>query len=193
MLRFLPCLFMLFLALANPPAPNTPKPILPDLSLPSLVTGVEVKSLRGFNSIQELRFRHISANVQLVINHKLFREKILTHTYNKKLDFVDTTDTPAQVYAKIMSKPWVLEYRLEKIKNTSVIGYTYPSVSWIALSSGKWLNLKDWEIARNICHEYGGHKFGRYSHAMKWSRSRDFSAPYGIGKACSDVYKVLFP
>lgn len=152
---------------------------------------IEVKSLQGFNGEQELRFRHIVANTEKVVNLKAFEEMVKAHSYQGKNYFVDTTDTPVQVYEKITSANWILEYRLEWLWAKSTIGYTYPSVTWIAFNSRKWYSLSDAEISANICHEYAGHKFGRYSHSQEWNKARPYSAPYGIGTICEKLYKRL--
>ncbi len=145
---------------------------------------VKVKSLKGFNADQALRFIAVANNTQVVINSDEFRSAIVTHTWKSVSTLTDTTDTPFQVFAKITAADWNLA--------RSTIGYTYPDVSWIAINSRKWDSLTDADISGNICHEYGGHKFGKYSHSMKWTASRDHSAPYWIGDKCREVYSKLF-
>lgn len=196
LLKLAPTLLLLLFALGMgaKPAPKLPPPILPelDIELPARserLVKIEIKSLKGFDSIQELRFRNIVANLNKVVNLKAFETEVKAHTYKGKNYFVDTSDTPEEVFNKITSADWPLEYRLEWIAARSTIGYTYPNVSWIALNSRKFYSLTDADIAANICHEYGGHKFGRYNHAMKWSESRDYSAPYGLGTICNKLYK----
>lgn len=163
--------------------------LLLGLLLSMSMVRVQVLSLKGFSGEQELRFRHIAAGVERVINLKSFEEMVKAHSYQGKNYFVDTQDTPAQVFAKITSKDWLLEYRIERMRSNRVIGYTLPSVPWIAFNSKFWYKLDDSEIAANICHEYGGHKFGRYNHSMKWNKARDYSAPYGLGTICKTLYK----
>lgn len=166
----------------------------PEVVLPEKkITKVLIKSLQGFSPEQEARFRKIVANVELVLNSEEYHQAILNHSWQGKKQFVDTTDTNEQVWEKLHSKDWELEYRLERLAFYSkVIGYTYPSVTWIAFNSRKWHVLSDAEIADNIFHEYGGHKLGRYGHAMKWNEARDYSAPYGIGYVAEKIYKQKF-
>lgn len=200
LLKLLPTLLMLFFAIGmgsrQPIPPNTaPTPGPSEVeTLPARtdrLIKLEVISLKGFEGDKELRFRNIVANTQKVVNLKAFEERVKFHTFNGKNYFVDTTDTPVQVYEKVTSEDWKLEYRLEWISASSTIGYTYPSVKWIALNSRKWYQLDDAEISANICHEYGGHKFGRYNHAQKWARSRDYSTPYGLGTICEELYRKV--
>jgi hypothetical protein len=187
---------LLSLAMGSKPRlpPNTaptPIPTTPE-TLPARterLIKIQVMSLKDFNGEQDLRFRHIVAGVEKVVNLKGFEEMVKAHTYKGKSLFVDTSDSPSQVFEKITSKDWLLEYRIERLTSNKTIGYTLPSVTWIAFNSKFWYKLEDAEIAANICHEYGGHKFGRYSHSMKWNEARDYSAPYGLGTICKNLYR----
>jgi len=192
-LRLIPTLSLLLLAVGmGSKRPDIPPPTTPKETLPSRterLIKVHVKSLQGFNGEQELRFRHIAASVEKIVNLKLFEEMVKAHSYQGKNYFVDSTDTPAQVFEKITSTDWVLEYRLEALNPfSSVIGYTLPTVTWIAFNSRKWYSLSDADIAANICHEFGAHKLGRYNHSAKWNKARDYSVPYAIGTICSKLY-----
>jgi hypothetical protein len=194
-MRFITLIFMILLTLGmGTKRPTIPTPPRPDIGVEELparserLVEIEVKSLKGFNGEQELRFRHIVVNLKNVVNLKAFEEKIKGHSYLGKNIFVDTTDTPEQVFLKVTSQSWPLEYRLESMRS-STVGYTLPKVSWIALNSGKWYSLSDADIAANIAHEYAGHKLGRYSHSQKWNRARDFSTPYALGTIVRDLYK----
>lgn len=149
---------------------------------------IEIKSLEGFSESQELRMRKIIANTEKVINSTEFHKEVLNWYHNKKLQFFDTKDSNEQVLEKILSKDWVLEYRLEKMKS-NVVGYTYPSVEWIAFNKSLFDKKKESEISQNICHEYGGHKLGRYSHSYNSTKNRPYSVPYGIGFLCKKYYK----
>lgn len=162
------------------------------LSTPAFAVKVEVVSLTGFSHIQAARFRQVAKNTEAVINSPGFKAMIEGWYWKKKNRFVDTTDTPKQVYAKISSKDWKLEYRLEWLWARSTIGYTYPDVPWIALNSRKWGVLDDADISANICHEAGGHKFGRYAHTFEWTPDRPYSVPYGLGYACSYFYRKMY-
>jgi hypothetical protein len=171
-----------------------------NLPLPPAISKQEVevvvRELKWFSAIAgaEERFRKIAANTQKVINSKAFEHRVRNHRYLGDLQFVDTTDTPDEVYEKITSSNWNLEYHLVKMRlGSSVVAYTNTNDNWIAFNSRKWLTLSDADIASNICHEYGGHKLGKYTHAKVWSKARDFSAPYGIGTACESVYREMFP
>lgn len=153
---------------------------------------VEVVSLKGFDPLQDLRFRAIAAKTEQVINSKDFQDGVESFSYQGKAVFTDSLDTPTTVFKTITTKDWSLEYRMEKLFSRKTIGYTLPTVTWIAFNSRFWYKLQDAEISANICHEYGGHKFGRYSHASKWSKSRDYSVPYFLGSLCEKIYLKRF-
>lgn len=200
LLKLAPTLLLLVFALGMgsrkpdllpaPPKPNTGVEELPARS--ERLIKLEVTSLKGFDGLQETRFRNIVANTEKVVNLKAFEVAVKSHIYKGKNYFVDTTDTPEAVFNKVTSANWKLEYRLEALSILSkTIGYTYPSVTWIAFNSRKWYSLSDAEISANICHEYGGHKFGRYNHSQQWNEARDYSAPYGLGTICKNLYKRI--
>ena len=151
---------------------------------------IGIKELKGFSTVQEKRFREIVAETEKTINSEKFKASVRDWYHKGKKQFFDTTDTNEQVLAKILSYDWVLEYRLEKMRiGSSVIGYTYPDVTWIVINARKWSSLSDAEISGNICHEYGGHKLGRYKHEYNNSPNRPFSVPYGVGYLCRDLFK----
>jgi hypothetical protein len=177
------------------PAPKVPVVVAPEVIVPSKVEGMPVQililSLKGFNGVQEMRFRAVSANTEVIINSAEFKDKIIGWKYSNKSQFVSTSDSPAQVYQKIMSKHWALDYKLESLRS-STVGYTYPDVNWIAINSNKWNKFEDADISGNICHEYGGHKLGRYDHTSSYNSARPYSAPYGIGDTCRELYRKKF-
>lgn len=160
------------------------------------IVKINIVSLKGFNSKQEERFKKILINAQAVINSQEFKEGVLNFTYNSKKQFISTTDSNEVVLQKILSKDWTIEYRLEYIAKKPfvalTVGYTYPSVSWIVINSKIFDTYEDADIAGNVFHEYGGHKLGRYGHAQRWSESRDYSAPYGIGYVGEKIYRKMF-
>lgn len=175
------------------PVPSVPaEPVKVD----EWIVKVNVKSLTGFNETQSARFKKIAANVQTIINTKEFKDAVLNHSYLGKKQFISTTDSNEKVLQKILSKDWSLIYRLEYIAKKPfvalTVGYTYPSVDWIVINSKIFNTMGDEEIAANIVHEYGGHKFGRYDHDSKWNKARDYSTPYGLGSIAEKIYLKKF-
>lgn len=176
-------------------APVAIEILQPDI-VPEHIIKVEIDSLKGFSAAQEIRFKKIASNVQAVINSPAFKEGILNFTYNSKKQFVSTNDTNEQVAQNVLSKDWKLEYKLEYIAKKPfvalTVGYTYPSVTWIVINSKIFDTYDDADIACNIFHEYGGHKLGRYGHDQSYSKSRDYSVPYGIGSLGEKIYRKMF-
>jgi hypothetical protein len=153
---------------------------------------IEVKlvKLSGFSVSEAARFVRIADGVEQVVNSPEFRAMVLDWYHKGEKRFVDTTDTPAEVLAKITSRDWALDYELKsRLWKTSTIGFTKASWTKIVLYRDKFHNLDDAEIARNICHEYGGHKLGRYGHSSRPTPQRPFSAPYGLGFICWKLFK----
>ena len=142
---------------------------------------------RAFSEKRAERFKLIASRVEEIINSEEFEKGVKEFTFNGKKSFVDTTHSNDKVFETITKNDWTLHYRLESLRS-STVGYTYPNVEWIAINSKKFDAMDDAEIAANIVHEYGGHKLG-YAHAQKWSKPRDYSVPYGIGKLTQSLYQ----
>lgn len=151
---------------------------------------VKVANLSGFSVAEASRFTRIADGVEQIVNSPEFRAMVLEWHYKGAKRFVDTNDTPAEVLKKITSQDWALVYELQsRLWKTSTIGYTKPSWTKIVIYRDKFHNLDDAEIARNICHEYGGHKLGRYGHSSRPTPERPYSVPYGVGFICWKLYK----
>lgn len=153
---------------------------------------VMVASLTGFVPAQDERFRKISERLEEVINSEEFENGVRSFTFDKKLNFVDTEDSNDKVFESVTKEDWILEYRLESMRG-STVGYTLPKVKWIAINKAKFNHMDDADIACNIVHEYGGHKLGRYGHSKRWNRARDYSVPYGIGYLAERIYRKMYP
>lgn len=177
------------------PAPVPSVPAEP-VKVEEWIVKLKIVSLTGFNEAQSARFLKICSNVQSIINSKEFKDEVLNHSYLGKKQFISTTDSNEKVLQKILSKDWLIEYRLEYIAKKPfvalTVGYTLPSVSWIVINSKIFNTMGDEEIAANITHEYGGHKLGRYDHDQKWNKARDYSTPYGLGSIMEKLYLKKF-
>lgn len=194
-------LLLLFVSCATrtipPNTAPTPAPTRPHtevVAAPTVVNDVDIilVSISGFTEDQATRFKTISSNLHKVITDVEFKSSIEGWYWENKNAFVDTSDTPKQVYQKVTGQPWKLEYKLDKMRS-STVGYTLPSVTWIALNRAKYDRMSDAEVAKNICHEYGGHKLGRYGHSKYNNADRPYSVPYGLGYVCGKIYERLYP
>jgi hypothetical protein len=170
-------------------APQVPLPQLPPVSPEDveIITKISIVSLKGFTSEQAAHFTKVVVTTERVVNSKEFKSMVEGWYHKSQNKFHDTADSPQVVYKKITSNDWKLEYKLEYMRS-STIGYTYPTVKWIALNKAKFNKLSNADLSQNICHEYGGHKLGRYGHSMKHNADRPFSVPYGIGYICKTLY-----
>lgn len=200
MLRLYPTLLFAVLALGmgfrRQPVPELPPPpvqapeTLP-AKAPNIKVRILVKSLTNFSPAAAARFRKVVANLETVVNSPEFEAGVKGWYHKGKNEFFDTTDTPAQVFNKITSKDWELEYKMMWLAHKSTVGYTKPEVSWIALNTRNY--LADEDLAQNICHEYGAHKLGGYVHSYYPTADRPFSGPYGVGYLCGTIYEKMFP
>jgi hypothetical protein len=153
---------------------------------------IRIQKLTGFSEEQRIRFERIVEKANRVASLSSFRNKVESWRFNGENAYHFTEDTPAQVYAKITGKSWELEYELKKRAiPTKTIGYTLPSVTWIALYSDQYRKLSDCKVVGNIYHEYGGHKLGRYGHEQKHNSKRPYSVPYALGTIAEELCKTL--
>lgn len=144
----------------------------------------------NFEPAQELKVKKAVELIRKVISSAEFKERILNHKFEGKPGFVDSNGlTNEEIYAKILNgaeimgntranKRMDVEIELYTDKTTT-IGYTYPSTGRI------WMNTKYFDkytpvkVADNLMHEWM-HKLG-FTHAMKYSVSRNYSVPYAVG------------
>lgn len=139
---------------------------------------------------QEEKFTAALELIKKVIATEEFRSRVLNHTYNGVLTFVDNGGfTNSQIYQKILdgaetlypAKNNTMDMGVETYyAATTTIGYTYSNSTQI------WVNTKYFNtnsvaaVASNLMHEWL-HKLG-FKHATYYSASRDYSVPYAIGR-----------
>lgn len=148
---------------------------------------------------QQEKFDKAIEMIKAVVATEEFRDRVLNHTYNGKITFVDNGGfTNAQIYQKILEAAEKLFPAKNNTMNmevelyyaaTSTVGYTY------ANSKRIWVNTKYFNtnavsgVASNLFHEWL-HKVG-FGHASSYSTSRDYSVPYAIGRIISSIGKTL--
>ena len=144
----------------------------------------------NFNSEQEEKVRKAVSLIKKVITSDEFRERVLSHSYEGRPGFVDSNGISNQeIYQIILNGA-------EKIGNnqinhkmdveielytdtTTTIGYTYPTTGRIWMNTKYFNQYTPVKVADNLMHEWM-HKLG-FTHAMKYSVSRNYSVPYAIG------------
>jgi hypothetical protein len=159
---------------------------------------VNFVKLNNFKPEEITKINKASKIAETILNSQEFKSKVIGHTYNGKQQFFDTNMTTEQVYTKIMGGAESYKMIANGDMDISLtmyysmvntIGYTLPD------SDTVWLNRKfhsgfdEYEQPSNIVHEWT-HKLG-FEHAMKWSQSRDYSVPYGVGTIVKELSEVL--
>ena len=127
--------------------------------------------------------------IKKVVSSNEFRERILAHTYEGKKAYVNNKGlTNEEIYQLIIDgsetlqpeKNGRMDVELELYNNSSTtIGYTYPDTTRIWVNTKYFDRYTPVQVADNIFHEWL-HKLG-FDHALKYSKSRNYSVPYAIG------------
>lgn len=141
-------------------------------------------------SSQEAKIQKAEYKIRKVIGSESFRTQILNHTYNGKKQFNDNGGfTNSQIYTMILdgmenylkSKNNAMDLNIKVYyKNTSTVGYTTTTSKYINMNTKYLDTYTSNQVARNMTHEWL-HKLG-FTHAKFYSRSRDYSVPYAVGK-----------
>lgn len=160
-------------------------------AVPTLATTFNT-NVQTFNmtSSQKAKIERAEEKIRSVIASEEFRTRILNHKYNGKKQFKDNAGlTNSQIYQRILEGSEKLAPGKDnemdlKIKvyyeNSTTVGYTTPSSSYINMNS-KFLNKYTAnEVSRNMIHEWL-HKLN-FKHAVSYSTSRDYSVPYAVGR-----------
>ncbi len=133
-----------------------------------------------------------------IVRSHAFKDRVINFTYNGVKRFVDNGGlTNTQIYYKILNAAEKLlptrdnEMDL-KIKTyyqaSSTVGFTSSSSMYINMNT-KFLNSYTVsETAKTMMHEWL-HKLG-FSHAVYYSRSRDYSVPYGVGRIIMELART---
>lgn len=151
----------------------------------------------NYNSTQQAKVDEAAKYIKIIMNSAEYKQEVLGFTYGGKKQFVDNKGmTNEQIYNHLKGgaealNP-VINYQMDitlqmYYKSNSTVGYTYPSDTKIYTNSKFHNSYSSCQVASNTTHEWT-HKMG-FSHAQKWSNSRDYSVPYGhnsiIEKLCS--------
>lgn len=148
---------------------------------------------KGFKN-SESRIRRILSRVELIANSEEFKGLVVNY-YNpilKQNKFYSISRplsmTNGQVWETVTAKDFTADY-IAYCSGGSTVGYTYPSVSWVRVNTCHSNYKSDKLVAKNICHEFLGHKHG-FGHSQKWNRLRDTSTPYKLGDFCAQLWDV---
>ncbi len=127
--------------------------------------------------------------IKKVVASEEFKQRVLNHTYGGEKTYVDNKGyTNEQIYQLILDgsetlvpeKNGRMDVELELYKqSTNTIGYTYPNTNRIWVNTKYFNKYTPVQVADNLFHEWL-HKLG-FDHAIKYSKSRNYSVPYAIG------------
>lgn len=130
-------------------------------------------NLFNFDTEQVVKMDKAIEILKLVVATTEFRKRILNHTFNGKVTFVDNGGyTNAQIYQKILEGAEALQ----PIRNntldaeielyyaaSNIVGHTYPNSKRIWINSKYFMNYTAAGVAHNLIHEWM-HKLG-FNHA----------------------------
>lgn len=146
-------------------------------------------NLLNFPQAQEEKVLKAVELIKKVVLSEEFKQRILSHTYEGKKTYVDNKGlTNEQIYQAILDgsetlipeKNGRMDIELELYQqSTTTIGYTYPHTSRIWVNTKYFNKYSPVQVADNLFHEWL-HKLG-FDHALKYSKSRNYSVPYAIG------------
>lgn len=173
------------------PAP-TPAPSVPpsEVVVPNLATTFKVNVIFGGNPTAAQKEKYAKAIEVLKKNiaSKEFKARVLAHKYDGKSGFASSSETPLQVYNKLLSGAEKLSPQVDNeldlearfyYANNSTVGYTYPNVKYIMINTKFFNSYTPTSVARNLLHEYL-HKLG-YGHDSAATARRPYSVPYALG------------
>lgn len=146
-------------------------------------------NLRNFPQEQEAKVHEAVELIKKVVTSSEFKDRVLSHTYEGKKTYVDNKGfTNEQIYQLILDgsetlvpgKNGRMDVELELFHQSSnTIGYTYPNTTRIWVNKKYFNKYTPVQVADNLFHEWL-HKLG-FDHALKYSKSRNYSVPYAIG------------
>ncbi len=150
----------------------------------------------NFDSADIDKVQEALEHIQKIVRTNEFRERVLKHTYQGVLQFVDNNGlTNAQIYQKLLdgsetlnpAKNNTMDLQLELYTNnsTSTVGYTYPNTLKIWMNTKFFDRYNSAEVARNVFHEWT-HKLG-FGHDSSSTSRRPYSVPYGLGAIIQDM------
>jgi hypothetical protein len=159
--------------------------------LPSLAENWDADLyLVNFDQKQEQKIREAVRLIKKVILSSEFRDRVVNYKVDGKRTFIDNSGlSNEEIYQKILegaeqignkTKNSIMDVELELYhQRTNTIGYTYPNTVRIWINKKYFAKYSPVKVADNLMHEWM-HKLG-FTHATRWSKSRDHSVPYAIG------------
>lgn len=164
--------------------PQTPSPTIEAPAGTVIVTAKISGKAEDAKRIE--RLGALTPSVQKVLNAPEFESAMLKAWYDGKAGFASSSDSPAQVIAKLKGSPWLQVYEFDSARK-STLGWTYPSTKTV------WFNRRNFD-SRDECGLIGTrfheetHKRG-YGHDDKPTKRRPYSVPYYTGSQAALICK----
>lgn len=154
----------------------------------------------NFPQEQEAKVQKAVELIKKVVASPEFKDRIINHTYEGKKTFVDNKGlSNEQIYQIILDGSETMipgkngrmdvELELYQQSNTT-IGYTYPNTTRIWVNTKYFNKYTPVQVADNLFHEWL-HKLG-FDHALKYSKSRNYSVPYAIGYLVEELAEKYY-
>lgn len=166
---------------------------------------VQLDGVRYFNQAQTDKLNLAKRVVELVVNSREFKDRVLQFKYQSKLQFVQNAGlsneqiynvlmTGAEKYPKPTAEDQAMNFDLELYKpawyqSNNVLGYTSQSDKTIHINKNFYDRAEVYEIAMNLTHEWC-HKMG-FDHDSKSTARRPYSVPYGVGYIVRDLAQTF--
>lgn len=168
----------------NPPV-EAPKEPSPTIEAPAGTVTVTAKiSGKAEDAKRIERLGSLTPLVQEVLNDPRFEARMLKAWYDGKAGFASSSDSPAQVIAKLKASPWSQVYEFDSAVR-STLGWTYPSTKTVWFNRRNFDGREDCGLVGTRFHEET-HKRG-YGHDDKTTKRRPFSVPYYTGTQASEI------
>lgn len=179
------------------PPPKKPAPVEVQVPAPTQITDpgyIHSRTSVSGTVSQAMRITRLAKTAEAIVNTEKFKARVLGAYYNKKLQFVDTKLSNAEVYQKIREAKEIggevdyimdLDIGVDRAR-CSTLGWTYPSIRKFYFNSCGFDERTDAGLTGTICHEWT-HKLG-FGHSKDRTPSRPYSVPYSIGTICSELY-----
>jgi hypothetical protein len=178
--------------------PQEPKVCLLPVKAQEANLTIDVQ-LTDFNEPQEQKMFDALERLEIVINSKEFKQRVLDHEYKGKKTFIDNNGlSNLDIYNIIIQGAETLNEEIDSeidldltlyFKSNSTVGYTYKNTNRI------WVNdkfFKDYtlaKVAKNVSHEWI-HKLG-FGHDKKKTKDRPYSVPYGVGNIIKEMIELM--
>jgi hypothetical protein len=162
---------------------------------------VNLRSARGFNQQDTDKLNLAIRMVELIVNSKEFKNRVLNFSYNGKQEFVQNEGmSNQQVYDYLMkgAEKWPVQTAEDKLidmelqlytpkwwQSKSVIGYTSQDVLTVFINRLIYRKAPVFRVAMNLVHEWT-HKMG-FGHDFRETPRRPYTVPYGVGYIVRDI------